>query len=54
MHVAAGFMPAFKFHKEFFCWYLNAGIKPAATCSLKRPQKFLGAGRMQTIPNLRS
>src|SRR5437867_8351951 len=32
-HVAAGFMPGFKF-QNIFGWILNAGIKPAATCLL--------------------
>src|SRR5262249_59832208 len=32
-HVAAGFQPAFKFKQKLF-WWLNAGWKPAATCSI--------------------
>jgi hypothetical protein len=38
-HVAAGFMPAFKFEQRIFSRNLNAGIKPAAT-SIRKLDSF--------------
>src|SRR5437868_3152901 len=51
MHVAAGFMPVFKYQR-ILRRYLNTGIKPAATCIPKEASKVGSPACPRTMASL--